>query len=614
MASAAKSKGSRAAVWTILVLLIVGLAGFGTTNFSGNVDSIGTVGDRDINLQRYARALQDQIQALSARTGENVSVANALELGIDRAILGQLTATVALENEAARLGLSAGDDTIGREILRISAFQGLDGNFDRETYGYALDRAGLDERQFEENLRSEIARTIVEDAVGGGVYVPEIYVDTLSAYFGERRGFSFASLGAASLETPIPDPSDIDLRNHFEQNPDEFMLLETRRITFVSLTPEMLIDTIEIDEDALRSLYQENIDEYVIPERRLVERLVLGSEAGEAKSRLDAGDVTFEELVEERNLELSDIDLGDVSEADLGAAGAAVFASDGPGVVGPADSEFGAALFRVNGILNARNTPFDEARPELLDEFALDRARRTIADSMEDFDDLLAGGATLEELSRETELVLGEIEWTVGSGDGISAYPEFREAAAGASEGDFPEITVLEDGGVFAMRIDSILDPRLPEFEDVRAAVESEWRAQATATALAAQAQTLAESLRAGAEPAEIGLQMRREVDITRDGYVPGAPIGLRDMVFGMSKGEIAVHAGEANAYIVRLDEISPPDPTDPAGARQREFIQLSARQGLSTEILLAYSRWIEARAGVSLNQSAINAVHAQFQ
>jgi len=614
MASAAKSKGSRAAVWTILVLLIVGLAGFGTTNFSGNVDSIGTVGNRDINLQRYARALQDQIQALSARTGDNVSIADALELGIDRAILGQLTATVALENEAATLGLSAGDDTIRREILRIPAFQGLDGNFDRETYGYALDRAGLVERQFEENLRSEIARTIVEDAVGGGVHVPEIYVDTLSAYFGERRGFSFAALGADSLDTPIPDPSDTDLRNHFEQNPDEFMLPETRRITYAWLTPEMLIDTIEIDEDALRSLYQENIDEYVIPERRLVERLVLGSEASEAKSRLDAGDVTFEELVDERNLELGDIDLGDVSEADLGAAGAAVFASDGPGVVGPADSEFGPALFRVNGILNARNTPFDEARAELIDEFALDRARHTIADSMEHFDDLLAGGATLEELSRETELELGEMEWTVGSSDGISAYPEFREAAASASEGDFPEITVLEDGGVFAMRIDSILDPRLPEFEDIRAAVESEWRTQATATALAAQAQTLAERLKTGVEPADVGLEMRHEIDITRDGYVPDAPIGLRDMVFRMSKGEIAVHEGEANAYIVRLDEISPPDPTDPAGARQREFIQLSARQGLSTEILQAYSRWIEARAGVSLDQSAINAVHAQFQ
>ena len=42
-----KSKGSRAAVWVILLLLIVGLAGFGATNFGGNVRAIG-------ELQRVA--------------------------------------------------------------------------------------------------------------------------------------------------------------------------------------------------------------------------------------------------------------------------------------------------------------------------------------------------------------------------------------------------------------------------------------------------------------------------------------------------------------------------------------------------------------------------------
>ena len=613
MASAAKSKGSRAAVWTILVLLIVGLAGFGTTNFGGTVDSIGTIGNRSIDLQRYARALQDRIRAYSAQTGTNVSIADALELGIDRAVLEQLVAAVAVEDEADRLGLSAGDDTVRTEILQISAFQGLDGNFDKDAYSFVLERAGLDEKRFEDDLRSEIARNVVQNAVGGGVSIPEIYLDTVLSYFGERRSFALAVLGADRLETGISDPSDADLRSHFDQNSDDFMLPETRRITFAWLTPDMLVDTIEIDEEALRSLYQENIDEYVIPERRLVERLVLGGSADEAKSRLDAGDVTFEELVEERNLELSDIDLGDVRKDDLGSAGTAVFAPEGLGIVGPEDTEFGPALFRINGILDAQNTTFDEAREELIDEFALDRARRVIADRIEDFDDLLAGGATLEELTDETELRLGHIDWTTESSDGISSYLAFRGAAASTAEGDFPEITELDDGGVFAMRIDSVLEPRLPEFSDARNELESDWRRKATAEALAAQARTLADQLKSGADPADLGLEMRQETDILRDGYIPDAPFGLRDMVFELSLGDIAVHEGESAAYIVRLDDISPPDPDDDASVRRREFIDQLARQGLSAEILLAYSREVEAKAGVSLDQAAINAVHAQF-
>ena len=50
-------------------------------------------------------------------------------------------------------------------------------------------------------------------------------------------------------------------------------------------------------------------------------------EAQASRDRLDAGDVTFEALVEERGLRLSDIDLGDVSREDLDDAGEAIFAA-----------------------------------------------------------------------------------------------------------------------------------------------------------------------------------------------------------------------------------------------------------------------------------------------
>ncbi len=613
MASAAKSKGSKAAVWTILVLLIVGLAGFGTTNFGGSVDSIGTVGSRDIDLQRYARALQEQIRARSVRIGTNLSIVDATEMGIDRVVLENLVATAALENEAARLGLSVGDETVREAILRIPSFQGLDGNFDKETYSFVLDSNGLDERSFEEDVRHEIARNLVQDAVTGGIAAPDIYVDTIFKYNGERRDFAFASLGADRLESEIPRPTPAELRTYFDGNAEEFMLPETRGITYTWLTPEMLTDTVEVDEEALRSLYQENIDDYVIPERRLVERLVLGDEASEAKARIDAGDATFEDIVAERDLELGDIDLGDVTEADLGSAGAAVFASDGPAIIGPEDTEFGSALFRVNAVLPALNTSFDEARSDLTDQFTAEQARQAIADMIDGFDDLLAGGATIEELTDETEMRLGRVDWTVDTVDDIADYPAFRQAATNTVEGDFPEITTLEDGGVFALRIDSITEPRLPDFNSVATELEEGWRAEMTAKALADQARTLVDAINGGTEPADLGLQMRQESGIRRDGFVSEAPFGLLDTVFGMSEGEVTIHEGETAAYVIRLDGVAPPDMNDEANTSQRDFIRQNAGRDLGAELLVAYSRQLEVQADVALDRAAINAVHAQF-
>lgn len=616
MATKGTGKASKTAVWIIILLLIVGLGGFGVTNFSGNIRSIGTVGETEIGVNRYARELQQQINAFSAQTGQPISFAEAQQFGIDQAVLQQLVTTVALEDEAAEMGLSVGDAQIRDQVLAIPAFQGLDGSFDRLAYRDALDRSGMNETQFEDSLRAEVARSIVQGAVAGGVEAPAAMIDPVVDFALERRSFAWAVLGVEDLAEPVADPTEADLRAYYDANPDEFMLPRTRAITYAWLTPDMIVDSIETDEDALRALYQERIGQYVSAERRLVERLIFPSQsqALAAKARLDDGSVTFEDLVAERGLELGDLDLGDVTEDELDDAGEPVFAVDEPGIVGPVETDLGPALFRVNAILAAQETNFEEARTELLDEFRLDAARRAIADQIDPIDDLLAGGATLEQLATETAMVSGRIEWTEGASDGIAAYAAFRDAAARAATGDFPEIEVLDDGGIFALRLDEVIEPRLQPFEDARDQAESGWRAARTVEALAGQARAVIEQLQGGADPETLGITLSEEAEVTRTGFVPETPPGFLDQVFEMEEGEFRIIDGPSAAYIVRLDKILPPDTEDATVAAQMDRFTESIAQSIGADILRAYSQAVQNRAGISLNQAAVNAVHANFQ
>jgi len=95
----------------------------------------------------------------------------------------------------------------------------------------------------------------------------------------------------------------------------------------------MIQDSLTVDEASLRTLYDERINEFVRPERRLVERLVyLDQDAADAAAaRLAADEVDFDALVAERGLSLADIDMGDVLPSDLGAAADAVCAAFGRG-------------------------------------------------------------------------------------------------------------------------------------------------------------------------------------------------------------------------------------------------------------------------------------------
>ena len=124
----AESKTRRIGVWIILVLLFIGLIGFGTTGLSGNVRTLGTVGEKEVTVQDYANALSDQMTAFTAATQQPLSFPQAQAMGLDRSVLNQLITQRALDNETTRLGISVGDELVAEQVVQIPAFRGLDGS------------------------------------------------------------------------------------------------------------------------------------------------------------------------------------------------------------------------------------------------------------------------------------------------------------------------------------------------------------------------------------------------------------------------------------------------------------------------------------------------------
>lgn len=607
---------SKTAVWILLALLIVGLAGFGATNLSGNIRSIGAVGDKDISVDLYARTLQEDLRALSAQAQQTVPFATAQQFGIDRQALAKVVTTRALDHETAQLGLSVGDSELQTQILSMDAFQGLNGQFDRQSYRFALDNAGLTEAEFEESLREEAARTLVQGAIISGNAMPDTYADTLVAYIGERRNATVARLTLSDLSEPVPTPTPEQLKAYYDENIAAYTLPETKRITYALLSPDMVADTIEIDEDTLRAAYEERSALFNTPERRLVERLVYGTQDGAAaaKAQLDAGDATFEALVEERGLDLVDIDLGDLPLSELGAAGDAVFAAQTGDVVGPVETDLGPALFRVNGVLAAQDTPFEEARAQLTEELAADRARRVVEAQMNDIDDRLAGGATLEDLADETEMQLGQIDWSADSGDGIAAYDAFRDAARALTLEDFPQVALLEDGGIFALRLNEVLAPRPQPMDEVMSRVTDGWETKTTREMLLELAETLVPQITADTDFADLELTAETVTEITRTGFTDALPAAGVNDLFGAEPGESVITPDVSTVVIARLDAIVPADETSEDIIALRTRLQAQAANGVSQDLFNAFAADIQQRAGISLDQNAINAVHANFQ
>ena len=608
----AKKQGMGAGMWIIMALLILSLGGFGITQFGSSVTSVAEVGEVEISADEYARAVQSQMNAFQEQTRQPITFQTAQALGLDRIALGQLISSAAIENETRRAGLSAGDEVVGEEIQSFPAFQSAAG-FDRTTYEMALRQNGTNPRDFENNIRNDIAAQLVRRAIGAGIETPSIFTDTLFNHAREIRDVTWARLTAEDLAEPIAAPTDEQLAAYHEENPDDFTKPETKVIRYAWLTPDMLAPNIEVSEDQIRALYDARIDEFVSPERRLVERLVFSTQADAeaAKARMDSGEASFDDLVTERGIRLDDVDMGDVAEADLGEAGADIFAMEEPGVIGPLPSSLGPSIYRMNGVLAAQNVDFLEAKETLAPDAASDRARRLINDMIGQVEDLLAGGADPALIAERTDLEEGSIEWNTEVFDGIAAYQDFRIAAAAASPGDFGQVIQLDDGGIVTLVVEEVQEPSLIPLEDVRAEVTEAWERAETQAALEALGNALADQLREGREMAGLGLNLETNRGLTRDSFLEGTPPDFTTTLFELEKDGITVIAADGDAWLMRLDAIIAADSASEEAKLLKDAFAAETAGSFATAITNAFTQALVDDAGADINATAINAVNS---
>ncbi|MGD9917644.1 MAG: SurA N-terminal domain-containing protein [Paenirhodobacter sp.] len=615
MSTRLRSHGKSMVVWVLLAMLVLGLGGFGVRNFSGRVQTIGTVGETEITTGDYARALRAEMSAAQAQIGRPLSFAEAKSFGIDRQVQAQLFSEAAMSEEARRLGISAGDGEITDQIRQIKAFQGVDGKFDRETYRLALRQQGMTEPQFEAQLRADIARSILQGAVASGLRAPATLSQAYATYLTETRDLAWAEITPADLPEQVGTPSDEQLKAWYDDHIGEFTKPETREISYLWLTPEMLKDKVTIDDATLQAAYQERIGDYVQPERRRVDKLVYPTEeeAAAAKAKFEAG-ASFADLASDRGLTLADTDLGEVSKDELGTAGDAVFALTAPGIVGPIATDLGPALFQMNGIVPAETTSFEEAKPDLLAEAQIDRARRMIGDLTSDLEDKLASGATLEELAKESDMELGKISIGPDTKDGIAAYENFRDAAAKVTAEDFPELANLEDGGIFALRLDGVTPAAPIPFDEVKDKVAESWRAAELARLKTARAEAIVAAVNGGAGLGAQGVIVAQAAHVARDGYLEGVPANLVATAFATAPGQAAVAAEGGQVFVVQPERAIEAEAQSDDFRKMQDQLGTRIEQSMANDLTAFYARAVEAEAGITIDSAAINAVQAQMQ
>jgi peptidyl-prolyl cis-trans isomerase D len=611
------SKKNQPFVYGLLGLLALGLVGIASGGVDGSrISSIGKVGEEPIPVTSYAQSLRNTIQNISRQIGRQLTSQEISAYGLQSEALENVVSSAALSNEAKRLKISVGDDLVAEEIIATPTFTSVNGKFDKEAYEFALENSGLDTKEYELQTRKAIARSLIEGAVASGTKTPSSHAMTLIKFAREERSFDWASIDKKLLSTQAINPTIDQLKAYYDKNNILYTAPLSRKLTYVLLSPEMLADRIVVSQSELKDEYKSQPDRFNKPARRIIDRIIFDSvkTARTVKDQLDKEEVSFTKVAEDRGLTQTDIDLGDIEKGQLDKdIDDLLFNASEVGIYGPIDTNLGPALFQINAIIDPQNTSFEDAAEELTAEYVSIESRKLINEMITDIDDLLAQGLTLEEIAKETAMELEKISYDNTTENGIAAYDGFRAEALKVKIGGFPELRELSDGGVFALRLDDLIEPALRPFETVKDQVATDWSASEDKKSLLKLADTLIIKLDNGETFESLNLNAESVSSITRNKYIEGIPAQLLEELFSNKTGKTSKIDNGDTVLLARLNDISEFNSETDESKELLSQVGIQLSNQVTGDLLRLFASALKDRDGVILNQNAVNQINTQI-
>ena len=562
-------------------LLILGFGTWGIQDMLGyqfgGGGAIAEVGEMRLEPNGFYREVNQEIARMRPLFGGKLDMEQARKLGLVDMVLNRQLDAMATMVTANKLGIAISDKLVRTEIKAEPMFKGLAGNFDKDRFRQLLNNNGLSETTYVQKIQTKLASQQILGSMSAGASAPKNWVNTIYRAREEKRNTDTVFIADKGF-SDIVEPTETQLRSHFDANKHNYMAPEYRSLSYVHLNVNELAKEVSIAQEALREAFDQRADEFITQEKRKVRQMIIADEskAKSAYKRITEGTDFLVVAKEVAGLNPSAIDLGYITKGDLmPELSGSVFEATKGNVTAPVKSTLGWHIFEIRDVRQGGSLSFEEVRPKLQKEMAREKAIDGLYELSNKFEDALGGGGSLEDAANQINLKVHNISSIDKEGrdraglaaEGLSGSQVFLTVAFSTEEQAESGMTESKDSGFFILRVDKINRPALRPFEEVRDKVADAWLAEQGRTRAERRAKMLLDAINAGKSLVEIArtelLTVKSFNALFRDGRGGGIEFdtALISEVFKLKVGK-AVMGRVADGYRVAvLKSIETPDP-----------------------------------------------------
>ena len=589
-------------------------------------DVLAQVGDQEITVGEFQTLFRRQLQSYQVQSGGEITADLLRSMGIDRQLLQQVIDEYAALQEAARLGVTVSDAEVREAIVSLPAFQ-QDGEFIGEAaylQMLRMQQPPLSPAEFEENVRRSLMLQRLQAALTDWITVSDDDVEREHVRRNERVRLSAISFRADDFREGLDATAD-DVAALFDQNANDYLVPEKRRLRFVLIDVPALKAAFTPSDADVQAYYDNNLDRYTEEVDLRVSHILLRTQdaelaevqaqaesiAAEARNGADFAELARRYSEDEGTRDAGG-DLGRITRGQMvpefeGAA----FALEQDEVSDPVTSMFGVHVIKATEKTGGATQTLDDVRDSIVDilqQESADARAGALAEAMsleiDEAADLEAAAARRGLEAQESGFAaLGEP--ILGLGFSSEVTTQAFQLAEGEVAGPIPTPT-----GPAFVTVTGIQAPYVPPLEEVEARVRDDVirrkafvLAQERADAVAAILQD-ADDFGAAAEAEE--LDVNESGLIARGAAVPGVGINaqVEAVAFSLIPGETSDPVLTGNSAVVL--HVHEREDADPAALQ-------TDRERLRSEMVLerqnrfygAYMENAKARIPISIDMGA---------
>ena len=490
----------------LLAILIASFAlwGIGDPLSTLGSNEIAEVGDEKLTPYDLQTAFENEYRAIQQQAGDSLTKELAIQIGLGSQAATKLVERKAYDVETKNLGLRTSDEELRDYIYSIPSFQDETGEFNRSFFNQFTQSQGYSTKEFEALLREEMARAQLIEGLLANIKSPDITASTLSKYASEKRTSEILAIPASSM-TGIGEVNDELLKTYYDENNDKYMAPEYRDVSYFEISAATIAETIEVSEEDALAYYEDRINDFTEAEERgFVQMLFDDKETAEAAyADLEAGK-SFDDVIVARTGDTTEDATFDAQPKaefldtfGLEAANALYnLALDG--YTAPLETGFGVYIFKVSDIKAGSIKEFATVRDTIISDLKTDRAIDALFEMRNTIDDELAAGSPIDVVATAINTPLKKvsnvsIEGMTPDGSASTELPlivEFLDHSFRNNIGDELELYEGISNKFYMISVDNIIDSTLRDFADVKDAVNQDWaqsRRETLASELATQ-------------------------------------------------------------------------------------------------------------------------------